>query len=244
MANRGSFGAGTRQARSRRRNRAVGTVASVGAFLTFGVMPLAPAQADEFDWIADVFDMSAWIPADDGGASDAVYWLAPASWDLDGLLGSAVSTSDASDDFDNWVETWIYQPWHTMMQNVIQTDFWIVFRYLLNEWFGNGQILIGNGADGHDGGTLEEAAGQPGGLWFGDGGDGGTSASGVGGAGGAAYFGNAGAGGEGVDGADGGPGGTVAYIGMGGDGGDGGVGGTGGAGGWLYGNDGNPGSPG
>lgn len=238
MANRGSLGVGsTRQARSRRRNRAVGTVASVGAFLTFGVMPSAPAQADEFDWIADVFDMSAWV--DDGGASDAVNWFDSASWSLDGLAGSA-----AADDFTTWAETWIYQPFHTMMQNWMQTDFGIVFRYVLNESFGNGQILIGNGADGYSGGTLEEAAGQPGGLWFGDGGDGGTAASGVGGAGGAAYFGNGGAGGDGTDGAAGGSGGSVAYIGIGGAGGAGGAGGPGGDGGWLFGSDGNAGSPG
>lgn len=236
MADRGSIGKGTAQPRSRRRNRAVGTVASVGAFLTFGVMPLAPAQADEFDWIADVFDMSAWV--DDGAASDAVNWFDPASWDPDGLLGSAVSTSDASDDLDSWLDPWIY------LLKMIQADFWIVFSHYLNEWFGNGQLVIGDGADGIDGGTLAAAAGQPGGLWWGDGGDGGTSASGAGGAGGAAYFGNGGAGGEGIDGADGGPGGSVAYGGNGGDGGDGGVGGAGGAGGWLYGDDGSPGSPG
>ncbi|ORW69693.1 PGRS repeat-containing protein [Mycolicibacter senuensis] len=214
----------------------MGAAASLGTFLTFGVMPLAPAQADEFGWIADVFDVSAWVPADDGGASDAVNWLAPASWDLDGLPGSAVSPSDAS--WDDWAEPWIY------LLKMIQADFWMVFSHTVNEWFGNGHMLIGDGADGYDGGTVAAAAGEPGGLWWGDGGDGGTSASGVGGAGGAAYFGNGGAGGEGVDGADGGPGGTVAYFGNGGDGGDGGDGGPGGQGGWLYGNDGSPGATG
>lgn len=244
MASRGSIGTGTTQPRSCQRDRAVGAAASVAAFLAFGVMPLthAPAaQADEFDSLVDLFDVSTWGPVDDGGASDAVSWLDPAGWGLDSLPGAAVPTLDALD-LNNWAETWIYQPLHTMLQNVMQTDFWIVVRYLINESFGNGEILIGNGYVGMTGGTLAEAAGGPGGLWFGDGGAGGTSASGVGGAGGEAYFGNGGAGGNGVDGGAGGPGGSVAYIGIGGGGGAGEPGGPGGDGGRYFGSDGNAGA--
>lgn len=244
MASRGSIGKGTAQLRSRRQDRAVGAAASVAAFLAFGVMPLTPApaaQADEFDWIVDLFDVSTWGPADDGGASDAVNWLDPAAWGLDSLPGGAVSTWDALD-LNNLVETWIYQPLHTMIQDVMQHDFWIVVRALLDQWFGNGEMLIGNGYVGMTGGTLEQAAGGPGGLWFGDGGAGGTSIDGVGGAGGAAYFGNGGAGGNGVDGGSGGAGGSVAYVGIGGAGGAGQPGGAGGAGGQYFGSDGNAGA--
>ena len=51
---------------TRRTSRAVGAASAVGAFLAFGMAPLTvapPAQADEFDWITDLFDPSTWLAA-------------------------------------------------------------------------------------------------------------------------------------------------------------------------------------
>ena len=54
----------THHTNTRRASRAIGAASTVGAFLAFGMAPMttAPAaQADGFDWIADLFDTSAWL---------------------------------------------------------------------------------------------------------------------------------------------------------------------------------------
>ena len=107
---------------------------------------------------------------------------------------------------------YIYDPAQTWHQDWIAgTTFLgnltVQWDNALNGFWGDigGQgMLIGNGADGIDGGTLAEANGGAGGLWFGDGGDGWNRSCPVqGGAGGIAYDGNGGAGGEGYDGKSG-----------------------------------------
>ncbi|WP_046302526.1 PGRS repeat-containing protein, partial [Mycobacterium sp. UM_Kg27] len=109
---------------------------------------------------------------------------------------------------DDWFGSLFYTPLHDLGQAWILSPFGEQVNSFIN-LFGFGQILIGNGADGIDGGTLAEAAGGSGGLWFGDGGAAGTSADGVGGVGGSAgMFGDGGAGGAGIDGGDGGAGGA------------------------------------
>src|SRR5699024_11178052 len=126
-------------------------------------------------------------------------------------------------------DTSIYEPLHDIVQAWITNPIGAFIDDKLINPIGQALIshdLIGNGAPGVGGGTLAEAAGGPGGLWFGDGGAGATAAAGDGGAGGAAgMFGNGGAGGDGLDGGAGGAGGT--FMGIGGDGGAGGPAGAG-----------------
>ncbi|MGB3523921.1 MAG: hypothetical protein WBA50_20855, partial [Mycobacterium sp.] len=219
---------------SARHRRLIGLTSTAGAFLAFGMSPLpaAPAQADPMiDWIVDLFD--------------------PASWSWLGAESTAAATDPTTAD---WFDTWFYAPLHQAGQDWLASQSGIEISTWVNNTFGNGQLLIGNGADGIDGGTNEQAMGGAGGLWFGDGGDGGTAVGGWGGNGGdAGFFGNGGDGGHGGgfgsgdypgDGGDGGSGGT--YMGHGGSGGDGGSGAAGWGGGyggdggnavaWLFGN--------
>src|SRR5690625_3273361 len=131
-----------------RRNRVIGASSTVGAFLTFGMIPLAPtppAQADEFDWILDLFDPSLWLAADPTDAVaglDLDAWFDPSAWD--GLLSGADETGvqalalgaeplagdPGAFDMTAWVDQWIYQPIHTSMQNWITSD----FGEMVNAW--------------------------------------------------------------------------------------------------------------
>lgn len=207
MAGRGAQG--NRQVRRlRRRDRAIGASASVATFLAFGLTPLTTvpvAQADEFDWIVNLFD--------------------PAAWGLDGVpptLGAA-DASDLTIGGAAWFEQAVYAPWHDSIQDWITSDFGQTIDGYINDWFGNGQILIGNGVDG----TATTAAGD-GGLWFGDGGAGfdSTTAGVAGGDGGDAGAGGDVRGANGGDGGTGGDGGNGSGSGsVGGNGGDGGAGG-------------------
>ena len=86
--------------------------------------------------------------------------------------GSAASDSGAASDLGSLLESlsqqWITSSWG----NGFDTQLNAVWQD-----FGGTGILIGNGADGIGDGTLAEATGGAGGLWFGDGGDGVTDAS-------------------------------------------------------------------
>ncbi|WP_337339702.1 PGRS repeat-containing protein, partial [Mycolicibacter longobardus] len=211
----------------------MGAASAVGAFLAFGMAPLAtvpPAGAEVFDvdWMLDLLgpdlgdavlnlgDVSAWETLGDPGAWDAFFanLVDPVTWALPGAGAVTLAADSAAAGFFN---DWVYQPMWMLQQAWINDPFGAFVNANLINPIGQvlfGQDLIGNGADGIDGGTLAQAAGGAGGLWFGDGGDGGTAADGTGGAGGDAHgwFGNGGAGGVGADGGAGGAGGLGATL--------------------------------
>ncbi|MGB6146598.1 PGRS repeat-containing protein, partial [Mycolicibacter algericus] len=205
---------------SRYRKRVAGATSSVGAFLAFGMAPLAaaPAAHADVDFLGDLLGdlVSSWTVADPGDAA--------ATWDLDALFGAAGPGSAADDPF-SWtaiMDQWFYQPLHAGVQAWITSDFGEMVNNSINGMFG--LYLIGNGVDG----TALNPDGGDGGLLFGDGGAGWDSdAAGVdGGDGGDALgiLGNGGAGGDGGAGADGGAGGAGSWwMGHGGAGGAGGA---------------------
>ncbi|MGB3333080.1 MAG: PGRS repeat-containing protein, partial [Mycobacterium sp.] len=138
------------------RRRLAGAGAAVGTFLAVGLTPATPsAHADgmDFDWLIDMFTPVAGVAAETTPLDSAA-----------------------------WLDQLFYDPFHTSIDNWINSD----FGSMVNGWINTaaGQILIGNGVDG----TAENPNGGAGGLWFGDGGDGfDQSAAGVaGGNGGAA----------------------------------------------------------
>ncbi len=244
----------TRQCGTKRNRRVAGLGTAVGAFLAFGVTPLASAPVASAEGFGDVFDMAVapFVDATTGALDwDAVFspaaWDAffdPAHWD-DVLAGAAVgSASFVLPDPTTLMDNWVYTPMYAGIDWLVNSP-WLApivdGANHVSEALGLGQML-GDGAAG----TAESAAGGAGGWLFGDGGAGwdNTEVNGVGGAGGAAgFFGNGGAGGAGGEGGAGGVGGTGGwYMGVGGAGGDGGdglnggVGGAGGAGiGWMLG---------
>ncbi|WP_342710399.1 PGRS repeat-containing protein, partial [Mycolicibacter sinensis] len=198
----------------------MGASSAVGAFLAFGMAPLAAApvaNADFEDFLTDLFDPGAW-----GNLSNDFNSLFTGSdWDLSG-------SADASGlEMAQMWETMFYTPLHAALQDWINSDFGSQVNGVINQLtapFTEGFCgMICNGADG----TADSVDGQAGGLWFGDGGDGWTSnlegvAGGNGGhAGGIGNGGDGGAGGLGADGGNGGHGGE-----MWGNGGDGGAGGA------------------
>jgi len=181
---------------------------SAVAGLALAVTPIsaAPAaHADDLDWILDLFNPADWAaPAADTGVT-TFDWGAlfdPAN----ALVGPADDTglqSFADSLFGNFsVDANTYDMIHSFQQDWINSDFGQFIDNSINLL--SGQFLIGNGADGIDDGTLGQAAGGDGGLWFGDGG-----------------------GADGGIGGDGGAAGTLIGIGIGigGAGADGGVGG-------------------
>lgn len=244
----------TRQCGTKRNRRVAGLGTAVGAFLAFGVTPLASAPVASAEGFGDVFDLAVapFVDATTGALDwDAVFspaaWDAffdPAHWD-DVLAGAAVgSASFVLPDPTTLMDNWVYTPLYAGIDWLVNSS-WLApivdGANHVSEALGLGQML-GDGAAG----TAESAAGGAGGWLFGDGGAGwdNTEVNGVGGAGGAAgFFGNGGAGGAGGEGGAGGVGGTGGwYMGVGGAGGDGGdglnggVGGAGGAGiGWMLG---------
>src|SRR5271155_129811 len=246
------------------RRAVVGLIASAGAFLAFGMTPLAmtpSAHADEFDVILDpiinslssvdptlAVDMTSWVANLDSGLAAASSVdpssLAGAAATAEstslGSLSTDVSSASAASPSDTFVQG-LEQDWmNSSLGQQVDSS--------LNAWFNQvdpsaaansaadpantgaaGECgLFCNGANGVGGGTLAEADGQGGGLFFGNGGTGATDSAGVGGAGGdAGWFstgGDGGAGGAGTGGAggDGGTGGL--FFGNGGDGGAGGSG--------------------
>ncbi|MGV0626411.1 hypothetical protein [Mycolicibacter minnesotensis] len=196
----------------------------MGAFLALGSAVAPPAQADEFDWLSDLFDPSAWAAS----GWDATSWWDSAGWgnlDLswaDPLAGIAVGSA-LTTDFDQWLvdavinsgQAALANPFIAQVVSVVNDPFVYLF----------GRELLGNGIDEFTG-TNDSLFGS----WgiFGNLGDGGF------------LFGNGGLGAAGADGGDAG------WIGNGGNGGAGldsidaqvagGIGGNGGTGGWLLGN--------
>lgn len=228
---------------ARYRGRVVGAASAVGAFLAFGMAPMAAAPAahadfDFDDFFGDLF--TSWSVPDTGDSAS--------TWDLSALFGATDPGSSAADWF-SWpgiMDQLFYEPLNGLAQLWITNPLGEAVNGMINQW--SGLYLIGNGVDG----TEANPDGGDGGLWFGDGGAGWNSdLDGVaGGDGGAAlgWLGNGGDGGDGGAGAAGGDGGAGGWwMGHGGDGGDGGdavvAGGIGGAGGdggasaaWFFGN--------
>jgi endoglycosylceramidase len=259
---------GDRQGRMAGRGggRVVAVATAAGAFVSFGLMPLAltaAAKADIEDVVTDPIinsitaaltnltdafagldpaaglaplDLGS-VGADTGAVSAAAADLAGGGGVSESAAESATAAASASTSSAATLDSTL----HTLEQEWITSAAGIKFDDNLNTlWHdvGGSGILIGNGANGVGGGSLAEATGGAGGMWFGDGGNGATDAAGQGGAGGAAgLLGDGGTGGNGGDGTggaggDGGAGGTL--LGDGGTGGNGGDGSTllaGGAGG-------------
>src|ERR1700727_3235736 len=250
-----------RAARAKARGRALGLGGSAGAFLAFGLSPVAgcasapPAHADGLDVIVDPiinsilssvtsFDALLGIDPSSLGdlalpATDAAA-TAPSGWEaLFGDFTSPVSDAGTAASLtDSTSSTWL----QGLEQAWINSDFGQQVDTGLSSWFeqadpaasavGGACGLICNGADGVGGGSLADATGQGGGIFFGNGGDGATDALGQGGGGGDALdFGNGGDGGVGADGGAGGDGGNAGlFFGNAGDGGNGGGGVGGGIG--------------
>ena len=220
--------------------RLVGFSVSAGAFLAFGLAPLAPVAQADFDGAVD----AAFAPFLDTTTNtldwDAVLsptawdtFLAPTHWDavLNELTGAALAGPAVADP-NTLLLQYFYTPIHTGIEDWINSDIGQQLNNLINQPFLalTGRALIGDGTDG----TAEHHNGTDGGWLFGDGGNGwtppqagGTPTTESGGAGGnAGMFGNGGHGGDGATG------------GLGGNGGDGGNGG------WLMGNGGTGGNAG
>ncbi len=240
----------THQRIRKRNRRVVGVGTAVGAFLVFGMAPLAAPPVASGEFFDDVFEqvLAPFVDAATGGP-DWGALLSPAAWEAffepahwDGLLAGAASASSLADP-TAWLQDVVYTPLHTGIEDWINSPGAAPIVDGLNQFsaaLGAG-MMIGDGAAG----TEEHAAGGAAGWLFGDGGAGwdNTEADGVGGAGGAAgFFGNGGAGGAGGEGGAGGVGGAGGWFmgvggagGTGGDGVTGGIGGAGGAGGWFMG---------
>lgn len=247
----------TRQCSTKRSRRVAGLGTAVGAFLAFGVMPLAPAPVASAEGFEAMFEqvLAPFMDTDTGGLDwDAVF--SPAAWDAfaasanwDGLLAGSAAASFNLDsllypDVAALVQNWVYNPLYTgidwLVSNPLMAPVVDVYNQISGA-LGLG-LMIGDGAAG----TAEHVAGGAGGWLFGDGGAGwdNTEVGGTGGTGGSAgFFGNGGAGGEGGEGGSGGVGGVGGWYmgvggagGAGGDGVNGGIGGAGGDGrGWMLG---------
>ncbi|MEB3032502.1 cellulase family glycosylhydrolase [[Mycobacterium] nativiensis] len=223
-------------------SRAIGLTTAAGAFLTFGMAPLATAPEAGADF-GDAIDAAIAPFLDATGSNldwDAVLtptawdtFLAPAHWDTVlaelGALATPGAAVAAPVDPAIWLQQYFYTPIHTGIQGWIHSDLGQQVNNLINQPFLalTGRALIGDGIDG----TAENPNGTDAGWLFGDGGAGwnNTEAGGIGGAGGnAGMFGNGGAGGDGADGGLGGNGGDGGnggwLIGVGGAGGDAGHG--------------------
>lgn len=247
----------TRQCSTKRNRRVAGLGTAAGAFLAFGVLPLAPAPEAAAEGFEAVFEqvLAPFMDTTTGGLDwDAVF--SPAAWDAfasatnwDGLLaGSAAASSSLESllypDVAALVQNWVYSPLYTGIDWLVGNPLMAPVIEVSNQISGvlGLGLMIGDGADG----TAEHAAGGAGGWLFGDGGAGwdNSEVGGTGGAGGAAgFFGNGGAGGDGGEGGSGGVGGVGGWYmgvggagGAGGDGVNGGIGGAGGDGrGWMLG---------
>ncbi|MGB3332700.1 MAG: PGRS repeat-containing protein, partial [Mycobacterium sp.] len=190
--------------KSRQNHRAIGFATAAGAFLTFGLTPLAAAPAAQADF-DDALDAVFALFLDDTTNTldwDAVFsptawdtFLAPAHWDTAlAELGSALAGSAVADP-NTLLLQYFYTPIHTGIEGWINSDLGEQLNNLINQPFLalTGRALIGDGADG----TAEHPDGGDGGWLFGDGGNGwtNTGSDGMGGAGGnAGMFGNGGTG--------------------------------------------------
>ena len=229
----------TRNTKTRRRARVVGAGTAAGAFLAFGMTPLATApsaHADDFglgDLIANLITGGA------AGLPDSV--VDPSALDLGSLLDpgalglgadhatTLAASADAlpsisdpfgaasSQSFNDFIQTleqdWITSPFGQQVDNLVNTT--------------SGEFLIGNGANGTSDSTLAAADGGNGGSLFGDGGNGGVGgevtangtggvATGAGTGGGGGTGGNGGTDGVGGTGGNGGAGGAATANGSGG----------------------------
>ena len=150
--------------------------AGAGAFLAFGLSPLAAAPAAQADVLTDWIDLvidpvvNAAPPVE---ALDFSAWLDPSTWNLDwagtdlaGTFAAAAVPSPEAVPFDDWLGQFVYAPLHTSIEDWINSPSGIQFGDLVNTW--SGQFLIGDGVDG----TALNPDGADGGLWLGDGGDG------------------------------------------------------------------------
>ncbi|TXI57124.1 cellulase family glycosylhydrolase [Mycolicibacter arupensis] len=242
------------QLRAQRTRRVAGLGTAVGAFLAFGLTPLAPAPVAAADGFDDVFELALapFVEGATGGLDwNAVFspaawntFFDPAHWDT-ALADPALALPNfVLPDATTLMNNWVYAPLYTGIDWLVSSSWMAPIVEGANQLSGALGLgtMIGDGAVG----TAENAAGGAGGWLFGDGGAGwdNTAVDGVGGAGGAAgFFGNGGAGGDGGEGGAGGVGGSGGwYMGVGGAGGDGGdglnggIGGAGGAGiGWMLG---------
>ncbi|MGB6205575.1 MAG: hypothetical protein WBF82_01200, partial [Mycobacterium sp.] len=186
----------------------MGLGTSAGAFLAFGLGPLAAAPSAKADVFDDILDMAlgsaagsaltAVNPTDfvDPGVLNGLLadLSTPAGWDtlltdfanpssFDAAFsastadtGSAVSAADSSTSF-----------LHGLEQDWLNSSFGQQVDSAMNTWAAQADPaaagscgLICNGVDGASGGTLTQADGQDGGLWFGNGGNGATDAAGQG----------------------------------------------------------------
>ncbi len=200
----------SRTAKGRWRGRVVGLIAAAGAVLAFGMGPLANApgaHADEFDVIVDpiINSLAGLVTGLDPSAGLDLGAAGVSSAEPLAALGLSADAVPAAGSLDALLHTF-EQDWITSsMGTGVDTQLNTLWQDL-----GGTGILIGNGANGIGDGSLAEANGAAGGLWFGDGGNGATDAGGVGGVGGAAVLGDGGVGGNGLDGGAGGDGGDVA----------------------------------
>ncbi|MGB3663465.1 MAG: hypothetical protein WBA04_11270, partial [Mycolicibacter algericus] len=168
-----------------RRRRVVGAATSVGAFLVFGMTPLAaaPAQAD-FDW----FDPFSWF--DTAGVDTVAEVPGAADFTFADWGGLFMGEPEAWLAFDEQVYLAIYDPMQAMLENSAN-DWWLD---PLNQMFAMGDScgVLCNGADAYINDDGDLIAAQAGGLWFGDGGNGIDGSDG----GAAGFFGNGGTGGD------------------------------------------------
>src|ERR1700722_15617602 len=220
----------SRNAKASRR-RVLGAGTTAGAFLAFGMYPLASApaaHADVFDVIIDpivnsilssITSLDALAGIDPSSALDLGSLALPAtdaalaSEPLAAAASSADAMSAAAPAADptlaDMFQTDFYEPLHAADEAWINSPTGEAFDNAINPYFATGDFcgLICNGTAG----TEADPTGGNGGLFFGDGGAGYDAASDPGMAGGA--------------------GGDAGGIGNGGDGGDGGLGADGGGGG-------------
>ena len=163
----------SRNAKARRRRRVAGFGTGAGAVLAFGMAPFSSAPAAHAD-IEDVI-VDPIISALSGAVDPltAVDPSAAADLALPAADAAAVPAPADPPDFAPNFDTFVYQPWYALSQDWINSSFGTTVDTDLNTFWqdlgGNG-ILIGNGTDGVGGGTLAQATGGDGGLWFGDGG--------------------------------------------------------------------------
>src|ERR1700761_831247 len=195
---------GSHTAKGRRRGWVVGPVAAAGTVVAFGMSPLStapPAHADGLDAIIDSIAGSIAGLVDPSAGLDLGALGAGLAEPL-AALGLSTDAVSAAGSFDSVLHT-LEQDWIT---NSLGAGIDTQLNTLWQDLGGTG-ILIGNGANGIGDGSLAEATGGAGGIWFGDGGDGDTDAAGGGGAGGAggdvALVVDGGAGGHGGDGLEG-----------------------------------------
>jgi endoglycosylceramidase len=210
------------------RRRVLGVGLSAGAFLAFGLAPLATApaaNADEFDAILDPV-LSSLSSVDPGLVAEVSSVVTSFDPTFAADSGAAVAAASAAGppDFAELFNQFVYAPTHTAVESWINSDVGQQVDGFINSV--TGSYVIGNGAPG----TEADPNGGVAGWLFGDGGPGwnSTDAGVAGGNGGdAGIVGDGGAGGDGAAGAGGGDGGAGgSFLGNGGDGGNAGAGDT------------------